>query len=150
VQRQRCLKLPQDLVAHRLVVLAVGRARRACRETAPLDDGKALFGSAPPRDPELRSAKERRLIRMLAGPQKHALLVGVEARRQWRKRVGLGRYRGREQAHTGSSWATIATIPAAACFVSPMCTEILSGSSRRCFGWRRPQSLRWIHIAISE
>src|SRR5262249_9498042 len=103
VDGQRVLELPEDLVAHRLVVLAVGRARRTCREAAPLDEGKALFDSASPRDPELRSAKERRLVRMFAGPQEHTLLVGVEARRQWRECIRLGRYRGRKQAHTSSS-----------------------------------------------
>jgi hypothetical protein len=99
VERQRGRKLAQDRVAHELVGLAAGRAGGARRKTAALDQREAVALRAPAGDEQRRRTHARRVVRMLAGPEEHALLVRCEAGRQRRKSIRLGRKRSGEQAH---------------------------------------------------
>ena len=102
VDRQRRLELAQDLVAHDLVVGAVGRAGRAGGKAAALDQLEAFLLGARPADEQRRGAHARRIGRMLAGAEEHRLAVALEAGRQRREGVGLGGERGGEQTHADS------------------------------------------------
>ena len=99
VDRQRRLELAQDLVAHELVVGAVGRAGGAGGKAAALDQLEAFL---PRRAPGRRTtapctcAARRPDARPAAGTP---IPIVLEAGRQRREGVGLGRERGGEQAH---------------------------------------------------
>ena len=89
IERQRGLELGQDLVAHELVVGAVGGAGGAGGEAAALDQGEVLGGGTAARDEERRGAHARRVGGVFAGAVEHGFLVSVEAGRQSGRRCSF-------------------------------------------------------------
>ena len=106
VDRHGGLELPENLVAHELVIAPVGRPGGAGGKAAALDEREPVGGRAA-RDEERRGAHARRVEGMLAGAQEHRFLVGGEAGRQRRESVGLGGKGGGEEAHGRSPWRAI-------------------------------------------
>src|SRR6266851_6640439 len=133
VDRQRRLELLQYLVAHELVIGAVGRSRRTRRKAAALYQGEILRLGAVAGDVERRRAHQRRLVGMLAGAQEDAFLIGFDAGRQRREGVGLGGDGGGEQAHADFSGLSRRS-------ATVMMTQAYSIVARkRRMRWRRTQ-----------
>src|SRR5262245_37608727 len=93
------LELTEDLVAHELIIGPVGDTRWTGGKAAALDEREPLLGGASPGDKERSGTHARGIVWVLARPVEHALLVGLEAGRQGRERVGLGGERSGEEAH---------------------------------------------------
>ena len=75
VDRQRGLELPQDLVAHGLVVGPIGRAGRAGGKAAALDQFEAFRPGPGPSHEQRRGTHARCIGGMLACPEEHRLAI---------------------------------------------------------------------------
>ncbi|MNV17724.1 hypothetical protein D3C71_1085200 [compost metagenome] len=88
----------KDLVAQRLVGLALDEARGLSPAGRAFDDGEAFFPAAAAQDRDDGGAQGRR-IGMFARSGIKRRLEGVHIRRHGRKSVRFGRQRGGEDAH---------------------------------------------------